>query len=190
MNEQEREEETLEEAESEAPADSDKPVPKKRGRKPIDKSSPYRNLHGKEVFLTGKNMVWSLGQKVQLSLIPDDSGKNNPRGFLPKDLSPLEERFVEESIKKGVIDLTSEYSKEEIERMTTVVVEETNSPALVEDLTLYDQLLAMDLTALEKELGHQQKENKRPKEFFRNLLSEEKYSKKRPQYIELIEKFL
>lgn len=151
--------------------------------------SPAKLLAGKEIFLTGSSMVWS-ADTIALSLIPDDSGVNRPRATVPKDLSPLVYDQIFRAIKTGVIALSDDYSDKDINKLTAAKVEDVNDPAIIEDLALYDQLLSMELASLEKELEAQRKEYKRPKEFFESLLKEEKFSKKRQSYVDLIEKFV
>jgi hypothetical protein len=173
---------------------TDTTEPKKPAKsKPVAGGSaefdPAKLLSGKEIFLTGSSLVWS-ADTISLSLIPDDAGVNRPKAVVPTGLSPFTYAEIYKAVKTGVIALSDGYSDKDIDKLTSARVEEVNDPAVIEDLALYDQLLSMELNSLEKELEAQRKEYKRPKEFFQALMNEEKFSRKRQSYVDLIEKFV
>lgn len=145
-------------------------------------------LGNKKLMLVGPNLVCNAGG-ITFSLIPDDKGANIAIQTIPTNLSPLAYADIQSYLNKGILALCDDYSDKEVVKMTTVKVEAANDPNTVEDLTLYDQLLTLEIKSLEKELNLQQKENKKPKEWFEGLLREERYSGKRESYLELISKF-
>lgn len=155
--------------------------------KPVDYSKDYA---GKRMYLTGKNAVCAVAG-LHFSLIPDAKGQTKESvKTIPDGLSPLAYGEVHKLVSLGILALAENLSDKEIEEQTGMSSKGENEPSTVEDLSLYDQLLNLEIRSLEKELSAQQKEHKKPKEWFQGLLEEENYSQRRESYIELITKFI
>lgn len=166
------------------PAKTTKPEKEKAT---VDYSKKYA---GKKMFLTDKNMV-CMAAGVHFSRIPDDRGQTTQAiKVIPEGLSPLAYEEVNKFAELGIIALADDYSDKEIDKMVGMTSQDSNEPSTVEDLSQYDTLLNLDAKSLERELGIFQKEIKKPREWFKGLLDEERYSGKRENYIELISKFV
>jgi hypothetical protein len=156
--------------------------------KKIDFAKKYS---GKEVILSGRTNLWSFGSIFSLSAIPDEDGNlSSIRKVVPENAVPTLYESIHKAIESGIILLTSDLSEEQIKAITTVPVVETNSPAMVEELVVYDELLSKEISGLKVALEAIKKEGKKGSDFFRNLLAEEKSGPAREDYIELIEKYI
>jgi ribosomal protein L30E len=163
-------------------------VPEPAKKEKIDFVKKYA---GKEVILSGKTNVWGFGSLFSLSIIPDDEGNlTNIKGVIPESAVPTLYESVHKAVESGVMFLTSDLSKEQIASISKVTVVETNTPSMVEELVVYDELLSKEIPSLQRELENVKKEGKKGVEFFKSLLAEEKYSQNRESYIELIEKYI
>lgn len=150
-----------------------------------------KKYSGKEVILSGKTNLWGFGSIFSLSAIPDEDG-NLPsiKKVVPENAIPTLYESIHKAIENGIMHLTSDLTAEQIKSITTVSVVETNTPAMVEELVVYDELLSKELPGLKVALDAIQKEGKKGPDFFKSLLNEEKYGLTREDYIELIEKYI
>lgn len=156
-----------------------------------EKIDYVKKYSGKEVILSGKTNVWGFGSIFSLSVIPDEDGTvTNIKGVVPENAVPTLYESIHKAIESGVMFLTSDLNKEQIASISNVTVVETNTPSMVEELVIYDELLSKELPSLQRELETVKREGKKGTEFFKSLLAEEKYSQNRENYIELIEKYI
>jgi hypothetical protein len=150
-----------------------------------------KKYSGKEVILSGKTNLWGFGSIFSLSAIPDEDGNlNSVKGIVPENAIPTLYESIHKAVESGIILLTSDLSEEQIKAISTASVVETNSPAMVEELVVYDELLSKEISGLKIALEAIKKEGKKGPDFFRNLLNEEKSGPAREDYIELIEKYI
>ncbi|OYT15272.1 MAG: hypothetical protein B7C24_13900 [Bacteroidetes bacterium 4572_77] len=137
---------------------------------------------GKEIALTGSQLIWRYGV-LELNVL-----SNNTSLKVPKKLQPGELSAIHVAINQGIIDLV-ENRPELKDQFKNVKITNATDYGVVSEMSLIDEILHKSIKGAEKQLESLKSKGTNV-EFFKRLYDEEDSLYKREDFQKLIKTFM